>query len=132
MATETRGSYYRSGGAVTTTGAPRHPSGPEPSGSTAHRNWISTYRSVQMRVTEFRKDHPDWSIHSELVQVDLSAGFALAYARILDESGRVRSDGFKFVSGANTPFVERAQTGAIGRALHFLGYTMQEDEEDAE
>jgi hypothetical protein len=122
---ENRPTYYRAGtgaaGAASTASAQQtgRPSRP----------WIRTYRSVQERVQEFRRDHPNWSIRSQLVAVDHNAGYALAHAQILDENERVRSDGFKFASGENTPFVERAQTGAIGRALHFLGYIMQEEDE---
>lgn len=79
------------------------------------------YIRVAERVSKFRQDHPNWTVHSEAVEV--SDRHALFRATIMDETGRVISVGHKMVKSTDSEdYVEAAETGAVGRALNFLGY----------
>src|SRR3954463_9770281 len=74
------------------------------------------YLEVKYRLVWFREDHPDWSIETELLNVtDVSA---YARASIRDESGRIIATSHKFENVQGFPdYMEKAETGAIGRAL---------------
>lgn len=82
------------------------------------------YLEVKYRLVWFREDHPDWSIETELLSVtDVSA---YARATVRDESGRVIATSHKFESIQGFPdFIEKAETGSIGRALALIGYGTQ-------
>lgn len=82
------------------------------------------YLEVKYRLVWFREDHPDWSIETELMNVtDVSA---YARATIRDENGRIIATSHKFESIQGFPdFIEKAETGAIGRALALIGYGTQ-------
>jgi hypothetical protein len=82
------------------------------------------YLEVKYRLVWFREDHPDWSIETELVSVtDVSA---YAKATIRDEKSRIIATSHKFESIQGFPdFIEKAETGAIGRALALIGYGTQ-------
>lgn len=82
------------------------------------------YLEVKFRLVWFREDHPDWSIETELISVtDVSA---YARATIRDEKGRIIATSHKFESIQGFPdFIEKAETGSIGRALALIGYGTQ-------
>src|SRR5687768_10236933 len=82
------------------------------------------YLEVKYRLVWFREDHPDWSIETELISVaDVSA---YARATVRDEQGRIIATSHKFESIQGFPdFIEKAETGAIGRALALIGYGTQ-------
>lgn len=82
------------------------------------------YLEVKYRLVWFREDHPDWSIETELMSVtDVSA---YAKATIRDETGRIIATSHKFESVQGFPdFIEKSETGAIGRALALIGYGTQ-------
>jgi len=82
------------------------------------------YLEVKYRLVWFREDHPDWSIETQLMNVtDVSA---YARATIRDEKGRTIATSHKFESVQGFPdFIEKAETGAIGRALALIGYGTQ-------
>jgi uncharacterized protein (DUF3820 family) len=82
------------------------------------------YLEVKYRLVWFREDHSDWSIETELVSVtDVSA---YARATIKDEKGRIIATSHKFESIQGFPdFIEKSETGAIGRALALIGYGTQ-------
>lgn len=82
------------------------------------------YLQVAHRLVWFREDHPDWSIETEYVSVTDKA--ATARAVIKDGSGRVIATGHKFENQQGFPdFLEKSETGAIGRALALCGYGTQ-------
>lgn len=79
------------------------------------------YLQVAPRIAWFRDAHPDWSIITSFEV--LSADYCVATATVLDESGRILATGHKQESVAGwTDHLEKAETGAIGRALAILGY----------
>jgi len=72
----------------------------------------------------FREEHPDWSIETEFLSIDAHA--ACARAVIKDATGRIIATSHKTESENNFPdFMEKAETGAIGRALALIGYGTQ-------
>ncbi len=82
------------------------------------------YLEVKYRLVWFREDHPSWSIETDFVSV--SEKSACAKAVIRDEQGRVISTSHKFENERGFPdFMEKAETGAIGRALALIGYGTQ-------
>lgn len=82
------------------------------------------YLQVAHRLVWFREEKPEWTIETEfpILQPDHS----LARATIKDEKGRIiatahkREDAKHFLDHA-----EKAETGAIGRALALIGYGTQ-------
>lgn len=82
------------------------------------------YLEVKYRLVWFREDHPDWSIETELMSVTDVSAYARAIIR--DELGRIIATSHKFESTKGFPdFIEKAETGAIGRALALIGYGTQ-------
>lgn len=82
------------------------------------------YLEVKYRLVWFREDHPDWSIETELPSVTENSAYAKATIR--DESGRIIATSHKFENVQGFPdFLEKAETGAIGRALALIGYGTQ-------
>jgi len=80
------------------------------------------YLKASHCVLWFRDEHPDWSIATEIVQVD--ENFALMKATVSDDLGRVLATGHKSCARAAFPagWIEKAESGAVARALSFLGY----------
>lgn len=82
------------------------------------------YLEVKYRLVWFREEHPDWSIETELLTVTDDSASARAVIR--DESGRIIATSHKFENRQGFPdFIEKAETGAIGRALALIGYGTQ-------
>lgn len=82
------------------------------------------YLEVKYRLVWFREEHPDWSIESVLLKVEPTQ--ALAQATVKDAGGRVIAMGHKFENVKGFPdFIEKCETGAIGRALALIGYGTQ-------
>jgi len=107
------------------------------------------YLPVQWRLVWFRAAFPEGAIETELLQLDLDReteeevsvwdaekrkyqkvikranGFALFRAIVKDNQGGIAT-GTKSEKAASFPdFIEKAETGAIGRALAALGYGTQ-------
>jgi hypothetical protein len=82
------------------------------------------YLEVKYRLVWFREEHPDWAIETELLSVTDQSAYSRA--AIKDESGRVIATSHKFESKKGFPdFIEKAETGSIGRALALIGYGTQ-------
>lgn len=82
------------------------------------------YLEVKYRLVWFREEHPDWAIETELLSVTQDTAYARA--TIKDDSGRVIATSHKFETRRGFPdFIEKAETGAIGRALALIGYGTQ-------
>lgn len=83
------------------------------------------YLQVAHRLVWMREEHPDWSILTEYVFQNEKS--ALAKATILDASGRIMAMSHKEESLVDFPlgYREKAETGAIGRALALCGYGTQ-------
>jgi hypothetical protein len=81
------------------------------------------YLQVAHRLVWFREDHPDWTIETEITPKDKAC---LAKATIMDQTGRVIATAHKVedIAGFND-YIEKAETGSIGRALALCGYGTQ-------
>jgi hypothetical protein len=117
--------------------------------SLKNRQGSSEYLPVQWRLVWFRQACPDGTIETELVHLDLDKeteeevyvwssekkrsekviktgrGLAIFRATVRDGKGGIAT-GTKMEKAASFPdFLEKSETGAIGRALAALGYGTQ-------
>lgn len=82
------------------------------------------YLQVAHRLVWCREEHPEWAIETEFVSLTNTG--ALAKATIREQSGRVLATAHKReTSQGFADFEEKAETGAIGRALALCGYGTQ-------
>lgn len=82
------------------------------------------YLEVKYRLVWFREEKPDWSIESELVH--FSDKIAVSRATIKDPAGRIVAMGHKMETPQGfSDYIEKAETGSIGRALALIGYGTQ-------
>lgn len=90
------------------------------------------YLPVAARIAWFRKDHPFWAIITEVEQLADKA--VVMKATIKDMQGVVIATARKKETEIGFPdYIEKAETGAIGRALAMCGYgTLQAPEFDEE
>ena len=88
------------------------------------------YLPVAARIAWFRKDHPYWGIVTEIEHLAKKA--VVMKATIKDSLGDVIATARKKETEAGFPdYIEKAETGAIGRALAMCGYgTLQTPEFD--
>ena len=92
------------------------------------------YLGVRRRVVWMRGDvrpHPDWTIDTtaekviegKFTKAGVEGGYARYRANVFDETGRLIASGTKTeYSECFLDFCEKAETGAIGRALAVAGY----------
>lgn len=82
------------------------------------------YLEVKYRLVWFREEHPTWGIETEVTARTEKS--ACMRALIKDDAGRVVAMAHKTedVQGFGD-FLEKAETGAIGRALALIGYGTQ-------
>ena len=84
------------------------------------------YLEVKWRLVWFREDHPDYGIHTEIIELDEK--HAVFKAAITNPDGRLLSSGTGSESTKDFgDFIEKAETKAVGRALAMLGYGTQFD-----
>ncbi|BCW95937.1 MAG: hypothetical protein WHS44_12525 [Fimbriimonadales bacterium] len=84
------------------------------------------YLPVSARLVWFRDEHPDWSIETHPLHLDIEGGCVVYQAVVKDASGRVIATASKMETRDDfADFVEKAETGAVGRALAMCGYGTQ-------
>ncbi|MBM7623739.1 hypothetical protein [Sporohalobacter salinus] len=84
------------------------------------------YLEVKWRLVWFREDHPDYTIDTDYLILDMDQGVAVCQATISDKNNRQLAQGTKTEYKSKFfDFVEKSETGAIGRALAALGYGTQ-------
>ena len=82
------------------------------------------YLQVAWRLVWFREDHPDWSLDTNILEMD--ENHAIFKAVISNENGEPKSVGHGSESMRDFgDFLEKAETKAVGRALAMLGYGTQ-------
>ena len=88
------------------------------------------YLPVAARIMWFRREHPDWSIITQTVQLAYKA--VVMKAIIKHVEGRIIATARKRETEIGFPdYIEKAETGAVGRALAMCGYgTLQAPEFD--
>jgi hypothetical protein len=85
-----------------------------------------TYLPVSARIVWFREDHPDWGIITEPLEINHEKQYAVFRATIFNADGKVMAMGTKKedVKGFGD-YIEKAETGSVGRALALCGYGTQ-------
>jgi hypothetical protein len=82
------------------------------------------YLQVMHRMIWFREECPKWGIQTEFLR--LGESDAVARATIRDEQGNIVAQATKSETHAGfADFIEKAESGAIGRALGFAGFGTQ-------
>lgn len=82
------------------------------------------YKTVALRVNEFRTAHPDWTISCDILERNDTV--VVVRASIIDAEGRTIATGhaeeFRSDGKINkTSALENAESSAVGRALYFYG-----------
>jgi len=83
------------------------------------------YLKAPYRVLWMRSEHKDWSIVTSIEFADYEKGFAVVRAVIMDGEGRILATAHSEESRGKLPYVRKAETGAISRALALCGYGTQ-------
>lgn len=84
------------------------------------------YLPVAGRLVWFREEHPDWGIRTKPVEINIEKAYAIFNAEVIDAEGHLIGSGTKVETAKGFPdFIEKAETGAIGRALAVCGYGTQ-------
>jgi hypothetical protein len=101
-----------------------------PNGQVRFDKTEADYLPVAARIAWFRKEHAYWGIVTEIEQLADKA--IVMKATIQDSFGNVIATARKKETEAGFPdYIEKAETGAIGRALAMCGYgTLQAPEFD--
>ena len=101
-----------------------------PNGQVRFEKTETDYLPVTARIAWFRREHPLWSIVTEVEQLADKA--VVMKATIKDMLGTVIATARKKETETGFPdYIEKAETGAIGRALAMCGYgTLQAPEFD--
>ena len=86
------------------------------------------YLPVSARLVWFREVHPEWSIETQIVEISHEKQFAVFRASVKDADGRLISTATKKedVKGFGD-YIEKAETGAVGRALGMAGFSTDSD-----
>jgi hypothetical protein len=85
-----------------------------------------SYLPVSARIVWFRQEHPDWGIETEPIEINHEKQFAVFRARIYNAEGKLMAMGTKKEDVKGFPdFMEKAETGAVGRALALCGFGTQ-------
>ena len=102
------------------------------SGAVRFEKTESLYLPVAARIAWFRREHPDWSIITKTIQLANKA--VVMKAIIKDANGRIIATARKKETEVGfADYIEKAETGAVGRALAMCGYgTLQAPEFDEE
>jgi len=81
------------------------------------------YLPVSARLVWFRQEHPDWGIVTNPVEINMEKRYAIFSATIFNAEGKIMATATKMenVQGF-ADFLEKAETGAVGRALSYCGF----------
>jgi len=81
------------------------------------------YLPVAARVVWFRELHPEWGIHTEIVELNHEKQYSIFRASIYNEEGKLIAMGTKKedIKGFGD-FLEKSESGAVGRALTMCGF----------
>lgn len=81
------------------------------------------YLPVAWRLVWFREEHPDWTIATEIVEN--TNNYAIMKAKIISPDRVIATAHKKEDVQGFGDYMEKAETGAIGRALAMCGYGTQ-------
>lgn len=84
------------------------------------------YLPVAARLVWFRQEHPDWGIVTNPVEINLEKRYAIFSATIFNAEGKIMATATKMenVQGF-ADYLEKAETGSVGRALAYCGFGTQ-------
>lgn len=82
------------------------------------------YLGVAQRLVWLRRDHPDATIETEVIRLDDET--AVFRARVTIPGGGSATGHGSETASDFTDYIEKAETRALGRALHALGYDLLE------
>ncbi|MBC8143896.1 MAG: hypothetical protein H7Y38_20885 [Armatimonadetes bacterium] len=84
------------------------------------------YLPVAARLIWFRQEHPDWSIITTPVEINLEKQYAIFSASIMNADGKIIATGTKMETVKDFgDYLEKSETGSVGRALAMCGYGTQ-------
>jgi hypothetical protein len=84
------------------------------------------YLPVAWRLVWFRTEKPQGRILTNAIEINTQEGIAIFQATVMDENGNILAMGTKCETRKGFgDFIEKAETGAIGRALAGAGYGTQ-------
>lgn len=84
------------------------------------------YLPVAARLVWFREEHKDWGIETDVLELNHERQFAVFRARIYNADGRLMATGTKKEDAKGFgDYLEKAETGSVGRALALCGYGTQ-------
>lgn len=82
------------------------------------------YLQVAHRLVWFREEKPNWSIRTAIIEKGVD--FCLTKASIVDEADKIIATAHKYEDKKGFPdYIEKSETGAVGRALAMCGYGTQ-------
>jgi len=82
------------------------------------------YLEVKWRIVWMRTEHQDWGIETEIVNI--APGAAQVKATIRNGEGKILAMAHKMETKSGfADYLEKAETGAIGRALALCGFGTQ-------
>lgn len=84
------------------------------------------YLPVSARLIWFRQEHPDWSIITTPIEINMEKNYAIFSASIMNAEGKIIATGTKMETIKDFgDFLEKAETGSVGRALAMCGFGTQ-------
>ncbi|HEX5323275.1 MAG TPA: hypothetical protein VFW40_05770 [Capsulimonadaceae bacterium] len=84
------------------------------------------YLPVAARLVWFREQHPDWGIETHPIAIDTEKQYAIFEASVYNAEGKLMAKGTKMENVKGFPdYIEKAETGSIGRALAVCGFGTQ-------
>ena len=84
------------------------------------------YLPVASRLVWFRQEHPDWGIETRPVEINVEKGYAVFEATVYNAEGKLMAKGTKMETARGfADYIEKAETGSIGRALAVCGFGTQ-------
>jgi hypothetical protein len=84
------------------------------------------YLPVAARLVWFRNEHPDWGIVTSPIEINLEKQYAIFSCQIFGADGKLMATATKMENIRGfSEYLEKAETGAVGRALAYCGYGTQ-------
>jgi len=87
---------------------------------------VQEYLEVKWRIYWFRTEHSNWSIETEPLEINTEKQYVIFRAIVKDDKGRVIATATKVeTKNGFNDYLEKAETGSVGRALALCGYGSQ-------
>lgn len=84
------------------------------------------YLQIAHRLVWMREEHPNWQIITKPLDINVDKKYAIFRSAILDENGTTMATATKAESVAGfADYIEKSETGSIGRCCSLVGYGTQ-------